>query len=194
VTVPPEARPVLDGLVTGTPGGVPSNRPVAGAEVEVFRTDAETGARIGAALHRRTTGADGRWGPVPVAPDWPLEIVVAAPGHPVTHLYRSAFPRSSDIVHLRPARPLTEADRAAGGVLLFTRPRGFFGLPRDAIRLDGRTPEDVPPGVARAATTTLRLPATELGRPVIALFNAERIVARAWPAAEGRIAVAELTD
>ena len=29
--------------------------------------------------------------------------------------------------------------------------------------------------------------------PVVALFNAERIVARAWPASENRIAVAELT-
>jgi len=37
----------------------------------------------------------------------------------------------------------------------------------------------------------LRLP--DAGRPVIALFNQERIVARAWPASENRMAVAELT-
>jgi hypothetical protein len=30
-------------------------------------------------------------------------------------------------------------------------------------------------------------------RPVPAVFNQERIVARAWPASEGRIAVTELT-
>ncbi|SDB69009.1 hydrolase [Belnapia rosea] len=193
IAVLPEARPVLDGLVTGTPGGVQTNRPVEGAVVEVFRTDPETGARIGEALHRRTTGADGRWGPVTVEPGWTLELVVAAPEHPVTHIYRSPFPRSSEVVHLRPARPLTEADRAAGGVLLFTRPRGYFCLPRDALLLDGRVPGDVPQGIARAATATLRLPAGELGRPIPALFNEERLVARAWPAAEGRIAVAELT-
>lgn len=119
---------------------------------------------------------------------------MAAPGHPVTHTYRSAFPRSSEVVHLRPARPLTEADRAAGGVLLFTRPRGYFGVPRDTLLLDGRLPPEVPRGVARGATATLRLPAAELGRPVAALFNEERIVARAWPSAENRIAVAELTN
>jgi hypothetical protein len=39
----------------------------------------------------------------------------------------------------------------------------------------------------------LRLPEAEIGRAVTALFNQERIVARAWPASENRMAVAELT-
>ncbi len=50
------------------------------------------------------------------------------------------------------------------------------------------------PGVPGDSVSTLRFSAAELGRPVAALFNQERIVARAWPAAENRIAVAELTD
>jgi hypothetical protein len=149
---------------------------------------------LGEALHRRASGADGRWGPVAVAPDWTLEFVLAQPGGaPTTHIYRSPFPRSSAVVHLRAARPLTEADRAAGGVVLMTRPRGYFGVPRDALLLDGRLPAEVPRGVARVSAATLRLPAAELGRPVVALFNEERVVARAWPVAENRIAVAELT-
>lgn len=193
IAILPEARPVLNGQVTGTPGGVPTNRPVEGAEVDIWRTDPETGARLGEALLRRRTGADGVWGPVEVRPDWALEFVVAAPGHPTTHLYRAGFPRSSDIVHLRPARPLTEQDRASGAVLLFTRPRGYFGLPRDAIILDGREPADIPRGLARSATATLRAPAERLGQPVTAQFNEERIVARLWPVSEGRISVAELT-
>jgi hypothetical protein len=196
LSVVPEARPMLDGLVTGTPNGVQTNRPVEGASVEVFRTDPETGARLGEGpLHRRVTGADGRWGPVAVAPDWTLEFVLAQPGGGAltTHVYRSPFPRSSSVVHLRAARPLTDADRAAGGVLLMTRPRGYFGVPRDALLLDGRVPPEVPRGVARVSVATLRLPPGELGRPVAALFNEERVVARAWPAAENRIAVAELT-
>ena len=195
LAVVPEARPVLDGLVTGTPGGAQTNRPVEGATVEVFRTDPETGVRLGEVpLHRRVTGADGRWGPAAVAPDWALEFVLAQPGGaPTTHVYRSPFPRSSAVVHLRAARPLTEADRAAGGVVLMTRPRGYFGVPRDALLLDGRLPAEVPRGVARVSAATLRLPAAELGRPVVALFNEERVVARAWPVAENRIAVAELT-
>jgi pimeloyl-ACP methyl ester carboxylesterase len=190
----PEARPVLDGLVTSTAGGVQTNRPVADAQVEIWRVHPATAERIGdEPVHRETTGADGRWGPAEVAPDWSLEFVVAAPGHPVTHSYRGPHPRSSELVHLRPARPLAESERATGGgVLLLTRPRGYFGIPRDVVLLDGRQPPELPAGVARSATATLRLPAEGLGRPVGGLFNEEQIVARAWPAAENRIAVAEL--
>jgi pimeloyl-ACP methyl ester carboxylesterase len=189
----PEAQVTLDGLVTGVAGGVPSNRPVAGAMVEIHRVDPETGQRMGAPVHVRTTGTDGQWGPVRVEPSWALEFVLALPGHPVTHIYRSPFPRSSSVVHLRPGRALAQADTGAGAVVLLSRPRGYFGIPRDAVLLDGREPRDVTPGVATDATTTLRLPPGEVGRPVVGLFNEERIVARAWPAAENRITIAELT-
>jgi hypothetical protein len=192
--VTPEGRPVLDGLVTSTQGGAATNRPVPGALVEVWRVHPATAERVGdEPVHRETTGAEGRWGSMAVAPDWVLEFVVTAPEHPVTHSYRGPFPRSSDVVHLRPARPLTAAERqSGGGVVLFTRPRGYFGIPRDVVLLDGRQPPELRPGVAIAATATARPPAAELGRPVPAVFNEERIVARAWPAAENRISVAEL--
>ncbi|KAA2236057.1 hydrolase [Salinarimonas soli] len=189
----PEETVTLDGLVTGVAGGVPSNRPVADASVEVHRVDPATGERIGEAVHRRTTGADGRWGPVRVEPSWALEFVLALPGHPTTHIYRSAFPRSSDVVHLRPGRALGAADAGAGAVVLMTRPRGYFGIPRDVVLLDGREAADVTRGVPTDATTTVRLPAAEAGRAVAGVFNLERIVARAWPAAENRITIAELT-
>ena len=116
-----------------------------------------------------------------------------SPGSSITHIYRSPFPRSSEIVHLRAARPLGSADAGAGAVVLMSRPRGYFGLPRDVVLIDGKEPADVKPGVPTDSVTTLRLPATEVSRPVVALFNQERIVARAWPASENRIAVAELT-
>ena len=82
---------------------------------------------------------------------------------------------------------------APGSVVLMSRPRGYFGLPRDIVLFDGKEPTDVKPGVPTDSISTLRLPAAEAGRPVTALFNEERIVARAWPASENRIAVAELT-
>ena len=59
--------------------------------------------------------------------------------------------------------------------------------------MSGRLPAEVPRGVARVSVATLRLQPAELGRPVVALFNEERVVARTWPSAENRIAVAELT-
>lgn len=193
LTIIPEAQVTLSGLVTGTPGGVPTNRPVAGASVEIYRVSPDSGERIGGAIHTSKTGADGRWGPAQVDPDWFLEMVLTEPGAPITHLYRSPFPRSSDIVHLRAAKPLGAADAGAGAVVTMSRPRGYFGLPRDVVLLDGKQPTDVKPGVPTDSVSTVRLPASDVGRAVPALFNQERIVARAWPASENRIAIAELT-
>jgi pimeloyl-ACP methyl ester carboxylesterase len=193
IEIVPEAIVTLSGLVTGTPGGVPTNRPVAGATVDVYRVSADTGERLGGPVHSSQTSADGRWGPAKVEPTWYLEIVLTSAGSTTTHIYRSPFPRSSDVVHLRAARPLGQADVGAGAVVLMSRPRGYFGLPRDIVLLDGKEPTDVKPDVPTDSVTTLRLPAAEAGRPVVAMFNQERIVARAWPASENRIAVAELT-
>ena len=193
IEIVPEAEVKLSGLVTGTPGGVQTNRPVSGATVEIYRVSPETGERTGGPIHSSQTGADGRWGPAQVEPTWYLEIVLTAAGSPTTHIYRSPFPRSSDVVHLRPARPLGPADAGAGAVVLMARPRGYFGLPRDVVLIDGKEPRDVKSGVPTNSTATLRLAAEEVGRPVVAIFNTERIVTRAWPASENRIAVAELT-
>jgi hypothetical protein len=193
IEITPEADVRLSGLVTATPGGVATNRPVAGASVEIYRVSPETGERIGGAIHASQSAEDGRWGPAQVDPSWYLEIVLTSAGSTTTHFYRSPFPRSSDIVHLRAARPLGPADAGAGSVVLMSRPRGYFGLPRDVVLFDGKEPADVKPGVPTDSISTLRRPAAEVSRPVVALFNRERIVARAWPASENRIAVAELT-
>ncbi|TFV72429.1 hydrolase [Bradyrhizobium frederickii] len=193
IAIVPEPVVRLSGLVTGTPGGVPTNRPVAGATVDIFRVDPDTGDRKGGAVHSATTGADGRWGPAQIEPSWSLEFVLTSPGAPITHIYRSPFPRSSDVVHLRAARPLGPADKDAGAVVIMSRPRGYFGLPRDVVLLDGREPADVKPGVPTDSAATLRLAAGEVGRNIVAQFGEERIVARAWAAQENRIAIAELT-
>ena len=193
IAILPEPQVKLSGIVTGTPGGVPTNRPVANADVEVYRVAPESGERLGEVIHKSQTGADGGWGPTMVEPTWSLEIVLASVDQTITHIYRSPFARSSDVVHLRAARPLGPPDAGAGALLILSRPRGYFGLPRDIVLLDGKEPADVKSGVPTDASATLRLPAAEIGRPVVGLFNEERIVARAWPAAENRIAVAELT-
>ena len=193
IAITREADVRLSGLVTGTPGGIQTNRPVAGAAVEIYRVSPDTGERVGGAVHASQTAADGHWGPAQVDPSWYLEMVLTSAGSTTTHFYRSPFPRSSDIVHLRAARPLGAADTEAGCVVLMSRPRGYFGIPRDVVLFDGKEPTDVKPGVPTDSLSTLRLPAAEAGRSVAALFNEERIVARAWPASENRIAVAELT-
>ncbi len=199
IEIRPEAEVTLSGLVTGTPGGVQTNRPVAEAQVDIFRVGAD-GARAGEPIFSAKTAADGRWGPAKVDPAWPLEFVLtSAPGSqatlstPTTHIYRSPFARSSDVVHLRAARPLGPADKDAGAVVLFSRPRGYFGLPRDIVLFDGKEPTDVKAGVPTDSLATLRLPAADVGRAVPGIFNAERVVARAWAASDNRISIAELT-
>ena len=173
--------------------GGATNRPVAGAVVEIFRTDPATGARIGAAIHRRETGADGAWGPVTVQSDWTLEIVLAAPGHPIAHYFRSPFPRSTEVLHLRPPAPLTDADRGAASLTRLTRPRGYFSWPRDVVLLDGREVAERREGVASLAVANLRLPAERVGTPIAGVFNQENVGGRVLPLSENRIAILEMT-
>lgn len=197
IEIVPENKVELSGLVTGwTQDGKATNLPVSGAFVDIYRVSGETGERTSyRPLHRSRTRVDGRWEPVRVDSSWHLEFVLTVPGFPTTHIYRSPFLRSSDIVHLRPALPLAGDDATAGAVVRMQRPRGYFGLPRDIVLLDGKEAADIKTykGVPADAVTTARLPASEVGRPVIGIFNQERIVARAWPASQNRVTIAELT-
>jgi pimeloyl-ACP methyl ester carboxylesterase len=197
-----EARVVLDGVVSGPGVAGPTNQPLPGATVEVHEVDAATGARRGAPMLRKTIAADGHWGPLVTNARTSLEFVVSAPGLATLHSYRSPFPRSSALVHLRAER-LSADDQKAGAVLSLARPRGYFGLPRDQVMLDGRNPAPgIPPGVAGVAQSKLRLDETPAangqGRSVVGDFNSgaihERIAGRLWPMAEQHLVVLELRD
>lgn len=200
MAVVPEARVVLDGTVSGlgvdndpARGGTVNNLPLVGALVEVFATDAATGERIGPARWRKTVGPDGRWGPFAADAAACYEFVVSAPGYAVTHVYRSPFVRSSALVHLRAARAVSATD-AAGSVVVFRRPRGYFGWPRDRLSLDGQSPPPgVAAGVAGVAESRITLAALPQ-RAVVAEFNGERIVGRNWPASDNHVVQFELHD
>jgi len=193
-----EPRVVLDGVVSGLgldnrQGSFATNIPLAGATVEVYATNAASGERLGPPVHRKTVGADGRWGPFVADGSARYEFVIAAPGYATTHVYRSPFPRSSRIVSLRAER-LGDAERGAAAVVAMTRPRGYFGVPRDRIVLDGTSPPaGIPPGVAGVSEAKLRL-ADATSRPIAGEFNDERIVGRVWPAAANHLVVLELTS
>jgi triacylglycerol lipase len=193
--ITPEPRVVLTGLVTSTGAGGPTNLPLAGATVEVYATDAATGERRGAALVKTTVGADGRWGPLTTDANTPLEFVVSAAGYAMHHVYRSPFPRSSAIVHLRPER-LSPNDRNATAVVTFVRPRGYFGLPRDQIVFDTQNPAPgIPPGVAGVASSRLAL-SDGVSRTVVGDYRsgaiAERVVGRSWPTVDNQLTTLEL--
>jgi pimeloyl-ACP methyl ester carboxylesterase len=189
LTITPESAVWLNGKVNGVEAGVATNLPLAGAKVEIYEVDAGTGERLGAAARSTTTGADGLWGPFRAKPDAFYEFVIASPGHATTHIYRSPFPRSSEVIHLRPA-DLAGAEREAGSVAVMSRPRGYFGQGRDTFLLDGKVPPGVNEGVPGVSVGKLLL---EAGAPrsVTARFNDERITMRTWPAREGHVAIAE---
>lgn len=197
LAVTAEAQPVLDGTLSGLGPGGPTNLPLVGATIEVYAVDAATGARQGGPRHRKTIGEDGRWGPFAADSRTAYEFVISAPGYATTHVYRSPFPRSSSVVNLRAER-LAEADKGAASVVTLTRPRGYFGLPRDRVVLDGMDPAPgIPPGVAGVSSSKLKL-GSGAGRPVAAEYRSgvieERLVGVAWPAAENRVVVLELTN
>ena len=185
-----ESSVALNGRITGHLGSSQTNLPLPGASLEIYETAPQTGERTGPAVHARTVGADGQWGPFAAKPDATYEFVIRADGYATTHIYRSPFPRSTAVLHMRPAR-LGPADKDAGSVVTMSRPRGYFDIARDRMSLDGTNPPPgLPPGVAGLAASTVRLKEAA-ARSVVAEFNGERIVARSWPAKENRIVVAE---
>ena len=94
---------------------MPTNLPLAGAAVEVYATDPASGdAPRRAAVHRKTLGANGMWGPFDADRQASYEFVISAPGYATTHIYRSPFPRSSAIVQLRAEKRCSRPTRAAG--------------------------------------------------------------------------------
>ncbi|MDR7150431.1 pimeloyl-ACP methyl ester carboxylesterase [Hydrogenophaga palleronii] len=197
--VQPRTPIVLNGKITGlglvptdpSTGNFSNNLPLAGAQLAVYATQPSTGERLGEAVHNKTVGADGQWGPFTAQAGVPYEFVVSALGYATTHIYRSPFPRSSDLIHLRAERP-AQADKDAKATVTLTRPRGYFDASRDTMSFDGKALTGVPPTGAGVSSAKLNL-AQEGVRPITAVFNEEKITGRTWPAADNRVVVLELT-
>ena len=193
-----EKSVVLSGKITGLgvnsadpkTGNFSNNLPLPGAQLEVYATDPVTGTRTGEALLKKTVSADGLWGPLTTLSGVPLEFVISAPGYATTHIYRSGFPRSSELIHLRPER-IADADKAADAIVTLTRPRGYLDPARDKMLLDGAPPAGVPAG-AGAASAKIK-PAGDQ-RPIAAEFNGERVVGQTWPAAQGHAVMLEISQ
>lgn len=185
----PEQQIVLNGKVNGSLGAFATNLPVAAATVEIFEVAAQTGERLGTPAHTKVTAADGMWGPFAAKPDAYYEFVVHADGYAITHIYRSPFPRSSAIVHLRPTR-LANEDKSATTVVQMSRPQGRLGVGRDRMSLDGKSPPGIAPGIPSVGLSTLRLNEQAM-RSLVAELNDERIVVRTWPTRENHIVRAE---
>jgi triacylglycerol lipase len=194
-----QAPVVLNGKVTGlglvptdpASGNYANNLPLPGAQLAVYATDPTTGERQGAAAHNKTVGADGLWGPFTAQTGVRYEFVISAPGYATTHIYRSPFARSSELIHLRAERA-TAADKDAKSTVTFTRPRGYFDAERDAMAFDGEALPGVPPTGAGVSSAKIKLMKDGV-RAISAAFNGEKITGRTWPAADNHLVVLELT-
>ena len=175
--IAPEDAPQLTGYVGGYADRAATNRGVAGVTVTIYAVDGGTGARIGPAVLTKTTGPDGVWGPLSATPTAFYEFVIAAPGQPVRHVFRSPFPRSSAYVGLR---LFDDAPASAGkGLIIFTRPRGYIADGRDQHALDGKPVPGVLSGVP--TSSSFRVETTDYGRGIPASLNGERLTVRAFP-------------
>jgi hypothetical protein len=144
-------------------------------------------------VHRKAIGADGRWGPFAADGTARYEFVVTAPGYATTHIYRSPFPRSSSIVSIHPER-LADVDRTAQASITLTRPRGYFGIGRDRVTLDGASPPaGITAGVPSVSAAVVKVADAPV-RAIVGEFNDERIVGRTWSAAANHVVVLELTS
>ena len=188
-----EPLPVLNGKVTGiAPDGAATNLPVTGADVEIYDVDPHTGERKSTKpVHKKTTGADGLWGPFIGHSDASYEFVLTMQGQPITHTYRSPFLRGCDFIDLRP-QPFGKGDDQAGAVVIMSRARGYFGVGRDKFSLDGKVPPGINDGVPGAASGKLAFDAAS--RTVMAVFNTETIATRTWPVKDNHMVVAEFMN
>ena len=203
----PELSIVLDGMVTGmgvnskdaasAKNNFSNNLPVPGARVEVYAVHDQSGLRTGAPVHTRVVGVDGRWGPFRALPGVPYEFVIRAPGYATTHIYRSPFPRGSNIVHLKLDR-IADADLPAFSIIQMVRPRGYLDPTTHHISFDGKSP---PPGVAVARVAGIASSKITLDKPqdraIAAEFHTdavERVVGRTWSAKENHVVWLEITQ
>ncbi len=181
-----EDRPVLSGRITGLTAGAYNNIGVDGAKLAIYRVNHATGARTGGAVYVKSTGAAGAWGPFAADPNAYYEFEVTVAGQPVTHIYRSPFPRGSSVIHLRPAETVTNP--TDGSVVILSRPRGYFDID-DTLRFDGARPPFSTDPVPNEASVTLRVPFAVKSH--VARYQNEVLGLRNWP--QGHVAIAEFT-
>ena len=207
LTIWPEQHIVLDGMVTGmgVRSGDPAsasndfsnNLPVPKARVAVYAVHYQTGLRVDEPVHEKAVGVDGRWGPFKAQSGVPYEFVISAPGYAKTHIYRSPFPRGSEVVHLKPAR-IADADLPAFSIIELVRPRGYLDPGTHHVRFDDQAP---PPGVSITRVSSVdasKITLTQLqNRAISAELHTdvvERVVGRTWNAKENHVVRLEFTQ
>jgi triacylglycerol lipase len=147
-----------------------------------------TGERLGPAIHEKTTGTDGYWGPFTAKSDAYYEFVITAPGYAVTHVYWPPFPRSSAFLHFEPGS-LSKEDRRAGSVIALYRNNGELAHGHGKTSIDGAPAPGLEDGVPGMRMTTQRLP-NSAPRAVPVVLNGEHLTVRSWPVGDNNLVIA----
>jgi pimeloyl-ACP methyl ester carboxylesterase len=126
-------------VISGRAVNFPANTGRAGASLEIFEINAETGARLSQTpLKTFDIGDDGNWGPVEVIPEKRYEMALSAADTGTQHFYLQPYLRSSHFVRLlsggadSPTRLNTNRgpDHAA---IIAIRMREWYGDPNAAM-------------------------------------------------------------
>ena len=145
-----QAAPVFSGLITGFAGIVPTNRPLAGVQLQVFALKPGAADRDGNAVLETTTGETGEWGPLSLRADRNYEFVLEKDGRKVSY-FKSGLLRSTTLLNFRfwpeAAMQMLGGQALTGPRLLIHRPQGYLSRDRDPLLVDGVAVEALLPGV-----------------------------------------------
>lgn len=103
VAIQPQRDPVI---ISGRAVNFPQNTGRAGATLQIWPIDAQSGHRASTVPHAEMTVADdGSWGPVEVDPQQHYEKVLLVDGENPHHFYYQRYPRSTHLVRLLSGPP-----------------------------------------------------------------------------------------
>jgi pimeloyl-ACP methyl ester carboxylesterase len=189
LTVTPEPKPTVSGLITGFAGTAPTNRPLAGVKLRIYPVDSADTQQPVAPLYEVVSKEDGKWGPVQISSEQEYEFDMEYQGRHVRY-FKSPLRRSSSLINLRFAPPPgslgSVPNTATGSIasqsgpeLLVARPQGYFSRDRDPVLVDGKQAAAEPGGLPVNDSFVVNVPTTT---PVQVSLREERITA--WPSTD----------
>ena len=160
MSVVPEEKPVISGLITGFENGAFTNLPMTGVHLTIHPVDAARATESTTAAYETTTKEDGKWGPFQAVPGQEYDFDLEYQGRHI-RFYKAPLPRSTALLNLRfmpVLRAETSNPPAHTSQILIARPQGYFSSERDPVQIDGKTSPDEPSGLPLRDSFVARVP------------------------------------
>jgi triacylglycerol lipase len=160
LSVTPEPKPTVSGLITGFENRVPTNQPLAGVHLRVYAVQDASAPETNPA-YEATTASDGNWGPFQIAPDQEYDFDLEFQGRHVRY-YKARIPRSTTLLNLRflpvPKEQYSSSQTEGAEHIVISRSQGYFSRDRDPVMIDGKPTLDEPNGLPLNDFFVLSLP------------------------------------